>query len=194
MWTAALLAASALARPAEALPLLPSSAVLDGAEAAVALLLLLLLTRVLDVLLISRDELLATNTLRALELSAAVREGRLLRRRFTFSTLAAGAPAAAGVPGSSRSGASAAREPDGTLPFFTVRRPLGRGETRRLNLFEPRWLAMMDALAEAQPDGALPGAQLCCVHATNRFYSYSPEGGGTNMGRAERSADLLLDP
>jgi hypothetical protein len=30
------------------------------------------------------------------------------------------------------------------------------------------------------------------VHATNRFYS--PEGGGTNMGRAERSADLLLDP
>ena len=59
----ALLAASALARPAEARPPLPSSAVLDGAEAAVALLLLLLLTRVLDVLLISRDELLATNTL-----------------------------------------------------------------------------------------------------------------------------------
>jgi len=182
VWTAALLAASALARPAEALPPLPSSAVLDGAETAVALLLLLLLTRVLDVLLISRDELLATNTLRALELSAAVREGRLLRRQFTFSTLA-------GAPGSNSLG-PLAREPDGTLPFFTVRRPLGRGEIRRLNLFEPRWLAMMDALAEAQADGALPGARLCCVHATNRFYS--PEGGGT--AATERSADLLLDP
>ena len=49
---------------------------LDGAEAAVALLLLLLFTRVLDVLLISRDEILATNTLRALELAAAVRDPR----------------------------------------------------------------------------------------------------------------------
>ena len=63
-----------------------------------------------------------------------MREGRLLRRRFTFSTLAAAAPGAAGAdPGEARSSASntpgadrasaaaAAREPEGTLPFFTVR-------------------------------------------------------------------------
>ena len=52
-----------------------------------------------------------------------MREGRLLRRRFTFSTLAAAAPGAAGAePGDDRaSAAAAAREPEGTLPFFTVR-------------------------------------------------------------------------
>ena len=47
----------------------------EGAGAVLGVLMLLLLTRVLDVLLISRDELLATNALRALELAAAVRRG-----------------------------------------------------------------------------------------------------------------------
>jgi hypothetical protein len=33
------------------------------------------------------------------------------------------------------------------VPCFTLRRRLAAGEERRLNLFEPRWLALMDRLA-----------------------------------------------
>jgi hypothetical protein len=80
------------------------------------------------------------------------------------ATAAASARADADAESSRRFGSASV-----TLPCFTLRRPLRAGETRRLNLFEPRWLAMIDAVAEAQ-GGDPRGAEIACGLAVNRRY------------------------
>jgi len=162
-----------------------TGAVLNGVGAAVGVAVpLAVLLRFVDVLLLSRDEVLAQNALRALEMGDAIRGGRLLRRTFEFSTrpatLAAqnaallrrdrdGADSSSvgsggggdgrGVGGGGGGGGGGLL-PEGTLPFLTLRSPLLEGEVRRVNLFEPRWLAMMDVvrtLATETPDGSGDG-------------------------------------
>ena len=99
-------------------------------------------------------------------------------------------------------------------PCFTLRRPLAAGEVRRLNLFEPRWLAMMDRLAEAN-GGDLVGAELACSLGVNRRYvrrdwDYWADAGGGRAAAATdrsdppdprfaaagrpRSADIVVEP
>ena len=106
------------------------------------------LLRFVDVMLLSRDEVLGENALRALEIGSGLRSGRFARRTFTFSTCArvlAEQNAALLGPYSSEGRGVA----DGRLmPFLTLRSPLQPGEVRRVNLFEPRWLAMMDLVAK----------------------------------------------
>jgi hypothetical protein len=140
--------------------------------------------RAADVVLLSRDEVLASSTLSGLELAAGLKSGQLLRRRYRFSTVPS-VLAAAPLP------------PPDALPFFTLRKPLARGETRRLNLFEPRWLSLLDTLAASHaPDQAdtadgLVGATFGCVFAANRFYA--PAGDGWD-GDGARTADVVLRP
>ena len=86
-----LLLAAATAVPASAdaaaAPLPGSPSPLTVATSALLLLLpLAMLLRFVDVLLLSRDETLSENALRALEIGARLRGGQLLRRRFRFST------------------------------------------------------------------------------------------------------------
>lgn len=88
-----------------------------GASTLLAAAVLALGVRVYDVLLLSRDEALASSTLRGLELARSLRDGQLLRQRYTYGT----DPAAL---------ASAPPHPAGTLPLFTLRRPLAHGEVR----------------------------------------------------------------
>merc|ERR1712194_821090 len=54
----------------------------------------------------------------------------------------------------------------------TLKRPLKKAATRNLNLFEPRWLKMIDQVTRARPspDDAVFG----CVRCTNKFYSAIP--------------------
>lgn len=52
---------------------------------------------------------------------------------------------------------------DAWLPLFTLRRPLEEGQVRRLSLFEPRFLSLIDDLASAGV--AHPGLRLAVVHA-----------------------------
>ena len=102
--------------------------------------------------------------------------GMLLRRRYRFSTDAAVLTATA-PPDAER------------MPFFTLKRPLQPGEVRRLNLFEPRWLCLLDHLVEmggnaadtgaadmvdgAQDNDAHPlvNASFGCIFAANRYYA-----------------------
>lgn len=49
------------------------------------------------------------------------------------------------------------------LPIFTAKRPLAEGELRRLSLFEPRFLRLVDALIKA--GGRAPDLVLGVVHA-----------------------------
>ena len=93
--TITLLGLSATATPASADAAATSLSVASSpsesmATMAASVLLLLLplaaLLRFVDVLLLSRDETLSDNALRALEIGGRLRSGHLLRRRFRFST------------------------------------------------------------------------------------------------------------
>ena len=106
-----------------------------------------------------RDGVLARSAARASACCDGVRTGSLRRVSygFTADATATSAAAAAAGPG-----------PAGT-PCFTLRSPLAAGETRRLNLFEPRWLSLMDRLA-AENGGELVGATLGCMLGVSRRY------------------------
>lgn len=142
--------------------------------------------------------MLASSALRGLELARGLQTGALLRRRYSFST-------------EYESLAQATPLPTDTVPFFTLRRPLARGEVRRLNLFEPRWLCLLDGLAAAATadiadgDGEdalglevserLLNATFGCVFAVNRYYT-TEEGSELNSTAAPttRVADMVLRP
>jgi len=142
------------------------------ADAVAAALTALVAGRATEILLEARDEVLATSAARAAAVAAAMDRGALRRVAHAFDADAAATAAAARaelpelpaeVP--ERSG----KTKTVTLPCFTLRRPLRAGETRRLNLFEPRWLAMIDAAAEAR-GGDPRGAEIACGLAVNRRY------------------------
>ena len=131
--------------------------------------------RATEILLEARDEVLATSAARAAAVAAAMDRGALRRVAHASAADAAAAAAAARaelpeLPRRFRSAREgSARRGSVTLPCFTLRRPLRAGETRRLNLFEPRWLAMIDAAAEAR-GGDPRGAEIACGLAVNRRY------------------------
>lgn len=105
----------------------------------------------------------------------------------------------------------------GSTAFFTLRRPLARGERRTLNLFEPRYLHLMDTLAAERllevasggvEDGgggaaaadearlnALVGATFGCLLASNRLY-LPADGSSLNdptlKGGTQRVADVVV--
>ena len=72
-------------------------------------------------------------------------------------------------------------------PCFTLKRALARGETRRLNLWEPRWLALLDALADAN-GGGLVGAELGCLLGHTRHYY-----GDDDDDPSRRVASVVVD-
>ena len=163
----------------------------DAAASAAAVLAF---GRASEVLLADRDATLARSAARAVAVSAALRRGHLRRLSFPFTPdadVTAARARAAGPPG---------------VPCFTTRRPLLADETRRLNLFEPRWLALMDRLAE-ENGGELVGAELGCVLGVNRRYvsdewlgratassTSSPSSTTRIVAAGDRSADLVVEP
>ena len=175
-------------------------ALASAADALASAAAVLAFGRASEVLLADRDATLACSAARAAAVSAALRRGDLRRVSYPFNPDADATAArarAAGPPG---------------LPCFTTRRPILAGETRRLNLFEPRWLALMDRLAE-ENGGELVGAELGCVLGVNRRYvsdewlrratsssasSASSASSSPSSPRVaatgDRSADLVVEP
>lgn len=145
------------------------------ADAVAAALTALVAGRATEILLEARDEVLATSAARAAAVAAAMDRGALRRVAHAFDADAAATAAAARaelpeLPAPPVPERAADRKTKSvTLPCFTLRRPLRAGETRRLNLFEPRWLAMIDAAAEAR-GGDPRGAEIACGLAVNRRY------------------------
>ncbi len=144
------------------------------ADAVAAALTALVAGRATEILLEARDEVLATSAARAAAVAAAMDRGALRRVAHAFDADAAATAAAARaelpeLPAEVPERAADRKTKSVTLPCFTLRRPLRAGETRRLNLFEPRWLAMIDAAAEAR-GGDPRGAEIACGLAVNRRY------------------------
>ena len=172
---AASVGAIATAATAQATPIdAPVSGVIEAAADAVAVASSIVSARVADVLLVARDDVLSENALRALELGSRIRSQNLERHRFRFGTDPAGCRAAA-APFFGQTE---------TRPFLTLRSPLQVGERRRMNLFEPRWLALLDGVAD-QNGGSLLGASLATIHAANRCYLRDGDG---------VDADVVVDP
>ena len=173
---AASVGAVATAATAQATPIdAPVSGVIEAAADAVAVASSIVSARVADVLLVARDDVLSENALRALELGCRLRSKNLERHRFRFGTDPAGCRAAA---------APFFSEKSETRPFLTLRSPLQVGERRRMNLFEPRWLALLDGVA-GENGGSLLGASLATIHAANRCYLRDGDG---------VDADVVVDP
>ena len=156
-----------------------------------------------DVLLKDRDDVLAKNVLKGVDIAKRLRKKELISKQFTFSS------------SSSSSSLPSLDDDDdddddrvslNELPVFTLKRPFeSRDEIRRLNLFEPRWLRMLDEIARRN-DGSLVGAKLGVVLAQNRLYT--PENfddvndddfddtskSNENETRNKRVARIVFDP
>ena len=172
---AASVGAVATAATAQATPIdAPVSEVIEAAADAVAVASSIVSARVADVLLVARDDVLSENALRALELGSRLRSQNLERHRFRFGT----------DPAECRAAAAPFFGQTETRPFLTLRSPLSVGERRRMNLFEPRWLALLDGVAD-QNGGSLLGASLATIHAANRCYLRDGDG---------VDADVVVDP
>jgi hypothetical protein len=158
-----------------------------------------------DVLLKDRDDVLAKNVLKGVDIAKRLRKKELISKQFTFSSSSSSLPSL-DDDDDDHDDHDHDRYLLDELPVFTLKRPFeSRDEIRRLNLFEPRWLRMLDEIARRN-DGSLVGAKLGVVLAQNRLYT--PENfddvgdddfddtskSNENETRNKRVARIVFDP
>ena len=158
-----------------------------------------------DVLLKDRDDVLAKNVLKGVDIAKRLRKKELISKQFTFSSSSSSLPSLDDDDDDDDDDDHDRYLLD-ELPVFTLKRPFeSRDEIRRLNLFEPRWLRMLDEIARRN-DGSLVGAKLGVVLAQNRLYT--PENfddvgdddfddtskSNENETRNKRVARIVFDP
>ena len=147
-----------------------------------------------DVLLKDRDVVLAENVLKGVDIAKRLRKKELLSKQFTFYS----------SPSSDDDFLDEENDTaieESQLPVFTLKRPFeSRDEIRRLNLFEPRWLRMLDEIAKRN-EGSLVGAKLGVVLAQNRLYTpenFNDEDDDNknvdNQTEKKRVARIVFDP
>ncbi len=110
-----------------------------------------------NAVIVERDSIIAANTIHAYDVLRSLKDDYSIRKRWWFK-----------VKGQTK----LLRDADLTssseaLPLFTLKTPLRKGAVRNLNLFEPRWLTMIDEVTKDSSDEKVFG----CVRCTNKFYS-----------------------
>ena len=139
-----------------------------------------------DVLLKDRDVILAENVIKGVDIAKRLRKKELLSKQFTFSS------SSCSLTNNDDDDVCDEEKEDAALPVFTLKRPFeNKDEIRRLNLFEPRWLAMLDEIANRN-DGSLVGAKLGVVLAQNRLYT--PANFDKIEQQQKRVATIVFDP
>ena len=137
-----------------------------------------------DVLLKDRDVILAENVIKGVDIAKRLRKKELLSKQFTFSS-------SCSLTNNDDDDVCDDEKEDAALPVFTLKRPFeNKDEIRRLNLFEPRWLAMLDEIANRN-DGSLVGAKLGVVLAQNRLYTPA---NFDKIEQQKRVATIVFDP
>jgi len=140
-----------------------------------------------DVLLKDRDVILAENVIKGVDIAKRLRKKELLSKQFTFSSSSSSSL----TNNDDDDVCDEKEEEDAALPVFTLKRPFeNKDEIRRLNLFEPRWLAMLDEIANRN-DGSLVGAKLGVVLAQNRLYTPA---NFDKIEQQKRVASIVFDP
>jgi len=153
--------------------------------------------KVYNNLIVDRDIVLASNVQRAATTMTLLKSNQLIRKRWTFSAnkieYEDTSEQISDQPGKPLSTA---------IPLFTLKNQLEQNAVRNLNLFEPRWLKMIDRLLlsktqqqsskDGKVDDAVPtssdnGQQIIgCVTCTNKFYS------AVNVAKASKTNDPSL--
>ena len=142
-----------------------------------------------DVLLKDRDVILAENVIKGVDIAKRLRKKELLSKQFTFSS--SSSSLTNNDDDDDACDDEKKEEEDAALPVFTLKRPFeNKDEIRRLNLFEPRWLAMLDEIANRN-DGSLVGAKLGVVLAQNRLYTPA---NFDKIEQQKRVATIVFDP
>ena len=151
----------------------------------VAVLLSYLLTcKVYNTVIVDRDRLIAATAHRAAPILVLLQAKELIRKRWTFSSSSSSARTTTRIntntvntntrnttngrsieENDTTSATVTAASHSRRLPLFTLKTPLEKNATRTLNLFEPRWLKMMETLQEQQQ------STIGCVTCVNKFYS-----------------------
>ena len=143
-----------------------------------------------------RDEILAANTLKALQILQSLKNNRSIRFRWEFAVNNnIGGEQSDDKRGllkieqhrSQRSTLRKKIDSSNSLPLFTLKTPLIKNAVRNLNLFEPRWLKMIDELI--QDKDPLDDKIFGCVRCTNKFYSATSVKGGEEG----RYADVIFE-
>jgi len=137
----------------------------NAAQLVVAYIGLGLFAAAVDAVLVKRDEVLASSVAKACDAAVALRERRETchRVRVQFDTRHAETERRRCFTSWLRRRDDSARH---RAPLFALARPLA-GEERRLNLYEPRYLALLDNLA-ASNGGNLTGARMWVAPALLR--------------------------
>ena len=138
--------------------------------------------KVYNNLIVDRDIVLASNVQRAATTMALLKSNQLIRKRWTFSVHESDD----GKKLEDIITDQPSTPPSTSIPLFTLKNPLEQNAARNLNLFEPRWLKMIDRLLSNAPqldsrtakvDVASGSSQTAepqiigCVTCTNKFYS-----------------------
>jgi len=134
-----------------------------------------------NTVIVERDEILADSTIRAWNVLRSLKNGTFIRKRWEFR-----------VNTSKNENETGASSFDATteLPLFTLKRPLIKGKRRNLNLFEPRWLKMIDSVTneDYKSSSSASSPQFGCVRCTNKFYSAA-----SVDGLEGRYADIIFE-
>jgi len=130
--------------------------------------------KVYNNLIADRDEVMASNAQRTAETIAMLKSNELIRKQWQF-------PVNVKEMNDENQPVKTATS---MMALFTLKTPLERNDVRNLNLFEPRWLKMIDRVQqqdqstkENKPVGSgNDTASSCartigCVSCTNKFYS-----------------------
>mmetsp|Transcript_28273 Transcript_28273/g.56430 ORF Transcript_28273/g.56430 Transcript_28273/m.56430 type:complete len:523 (-) Transcript_28273:28-1596(-) len=166
-------------------------------ETALAISLSFLVSCLLfNTVIAERDEILADSTVRASNIVRLLKEKKLVRKRWTF-TVDASEDMASVVDMPKSKNADTEECSDNfenemnEIPLFTLKNALKPGMVRNLNLFEPRWLKMIDRVTNCRSyvewDTNNP-PQFGCVHCTNKFYSAI-----SIDGSEARYADIIFE-
>jgi pheromone shutdown protein TraB len=106
--------------------------------------------KVYNNLIADRDIVVASNAQRAAETIALLQSNQLIRKRWTFPAYASatnnGTYEEVVVAEEEVNDKSSTPSASATIPLFTLKTPLEKNAVRNLNLFEPRWLKMIDRL------------------------------------------------
>lgn len=129
-----------------------------------------------NLVIADRDKILAANTINSVQVLRSLKNNQSIRKRWSF---------AVHQQEEHSDDTSFINQPY-SIPLFTLKSLLSHGDVRRLNLFEPRWLRMIDKVTKHnhKSDDIIFG----CVRCTNKFYSAV-----SVNGMEGRYADVVFD-
>jgi hypothetical protein len=149
-----------------------------------------------NTVIVERDMILADSTTRALDTLRLLKDGLLIRKRweFTVHNTSSRNDDKDDMDDEEANNSSSSNGKKSELPLFTLKTPLISGKIRNLNLFEPRWLRMIDSVASSSSTIVSQQPQFGCVKCTNKFYSATSISNNNNDSFIEgRYADIIFE-